>query len=73
MFKERLVFEYGGIDFLKQAELNIVEFSAIARDAFIHSLNRSEEGRDYLERCWVAEQTKPDREALRRHFHIEEG
>lgn len=50
----------------------MVEFSAIARDAYISSLNRSADGRDYLDRCWVAEQTKPDREALRRHFHIEE-
>ena len=53
--------------------MDVVEFYAIARDAFISAMNRSEEGQDYLERCWIAQQTKPDREALRRHFDIKEG
>jgi len=29
-------------------------------------LNQTEEGREYLERCWIMEQTKPDREKIRK-------
>ncbi len=57
---------------MKQQELNLVEFLAMAKDSYISSLNKSEEGRDYLDRCWVSSQTKPDRNALRRNFNIEE-
>ncbi len=66
------MYEYSGIDFLGQQELNLVEYLSIARDSYISSLNKTEEGRDYLDRCWVATQTKPDREALRRNFQIQE-
>ena len=66
------MYEYSGIDFLSQKEMNLVEYLSVARDSYIASLNKTEEGRDYLERCWVAVQTKPDRDALRRNFHIEE-
>jgi hypothetical protein len=29
-------------------------------------LSKSEKGREYLEKCWVLEQTEPDRKALRK-------
>lgn len=38
------------------------------RDAYIHALNRTAEGRDYLDNAWRMEQTEPDRAALRRKF-----
>ena len=37
----------------------------LVRDAFIDRLSQTEEGRDYLEQCWVLTQTKPDKAHLR--------
>lgn len=37
----------------------------LLKDAYIYKLNQTEQGRDYLERCWLFEQTKPDRNKLR--------
>jgi hypothetical protein len=72
-FRQRLVYEYSGIDFKKQEEINLVEFLAIARDAYVSQLNKTEEGQEYLNRCWIAEQTKPDRAALKAHFDVKEA
>nr|DAL01749.1 MAG TPA: hypothetical protein [Caudoviricetes sp.] len=38
------------------------------RDAFIHEMNKSEEGREYLENARTLSQTEPDRQSLRRLF-----
>lgn len=38
------------------------------RDAYIYGYMQTEKGRDYLERAWILQQTKPDREELRNHF-----
>jgi hypothetical protein len=35
------------------------------RDAYIHALNQTESGQEYLEKCWLMEQKDPDRGALR--------
>ena len=40
----------------------------LLRDAFIYKQSQTKEGREYLEECWILEQTEPDREALRDHF-----
>jgi len=37
----------------------------LVRDAFIDVMSKSEEGRDYLEQCWVLKQTEPDVARLR--------
>lgn len=57
---------------LQQQELDLVEYLTVARDAYISDLNKSESGRDYLEQCWIAEQTVPDRAALKAEFDIRE-
>jgi len=43
------------------------------RDAYIYALSESESGKEYLENCWVMEQTKPDRGALREKFGKKRG
>lgn len=60
--------QYTGIDITAQEELPIDEWLLYRRDAAIAELNKSEDGRNYLERCWLFEQTEPDRGALRKQF-----
>lgn len=58
--------EYTGLDFHQVGKLNYIEFLQYRRDAFIHHLNKTEKGQEYLENAWRMEQTAPDRAALRR-------
>lgn len=60
----RLVAEYTGLNFLQVGELNYGEYLFWLRDAYIHGLNLTEDGRQYLDDCWRMEQTKPDRAKL---------
>lgn len=67
-----MIKEYSGINFSAQKELDMVEYMLYIRDAYISKLNQTESGRDYLEQCWISEQTEPDRDALRAEFDIRE-
>lgn len=60
--------EYTGLNFLQIKQLNYIEFLQYRRDAFIHRLNQTEEGREYLRNAWRMTQTEPDREKLRLKF-----
>lgn len=42
------------------------------RDAFIHKMSQTEKGQEYLDNAWRMEQTKPDREALRKKLRKED-
>jgi len=48
--------------------MQVDDYMALQRDAYIHKLIQTEEGREYLEKCWILEQTKPDRQKLRDRF-----
>ena len=61
-----LVAEYTGVNFHERGALDYVTFLAWRRDAYITRLNKTEEGREYLDNAWRMEQTKPDRQALRK-------
>lgn len=65
---ERLVYKYSGLSFDEIEELPIDMFFLLLRDAFIFEKSKTEEGREYLEDCWILEQTEPDRNALREKF-----
>lgn len=67
-FWERMVSSYTGLNFHEVRELELVEYLTYRRDAYIYSLEQTEEGREYLENAWRMEQTKPDRSALRAEF-----
>lgn len=67
-FYKHLVAEYTGLSFNEIKRLNFIEFLQYRRDAFIHWLNQSAAGQDYLRNAWRMEQTEPDRAALRRKF-----
>lgn len=47
-------------------KLNYIQYLIWRRDAFIHMLNGTEAGREYLDNAWRMEQTKADRAALRK-------
>lgn len=65
--------EYTGLDFLAVGRLNYLQYLIWRRDAFIHMLNRTEAGQEYLDNAWRMEQTEPDRAALRRKYGRKEG
>ena len=64
--------EYTGLNFLQIAELDYLQYLVWLRDAYIHKLSQTEAGQEYLDNAWRMEQTKPDREALRKKLGKEE-
>lgn len=62
---EKLVIDYAGISLWEVQELDLDVYLFLLREAFIHSLSKTKEGREYLENCWRMTQSKPDRKALR--------
>ena len=67
-----MVAEYSGLDFHQVGQLDYGTYLLWLRDAYIHSLSRTEEGREYLDNAWRMEQTEPDRPKLRRKVGKEE-
>lgn len=63
--------EYSGLSLPEVGQLAYVQFLTWRRDAFIYFLNRTEEGREYLDNAWRMEQTKPDRVKLREKLRKE--
>jgi hypothetical protein len=56
------------LSFFDIAKLRVDDFKALLRDAYIHKLNSTETGREYLEKCWILDQTSPERSKLRERF-----
>lgn len=67
----KLVCDYTGLNFNEAVELDCFTFKTVFRDAFIDKLQQSEQGREYLENCWIINQTEPDREKLRQKYKQE--
>ena len=65
---EHLVAQYTGLTFVEIARLDYIEYLTYRRDAYIHTLEQTEAGQEYLNNAWRMEQTVPDRAELRRHF-----
>lgn len=64
----KTVSDYTGLDFEKCLALDIRTYKTLFRDAFIHQMKQTEQGREYLEECWTLQQTKPERNKLKRKF-----
>lgn len=56
--------EYSGLNFHEIDQLLYEEFLLYRRDAYIYRLQRTEEGRKYLQNCFLYEKTEPDRASL---------
>ena len=65
---EKLVCDYAQISFSDLPNVRVDDFLLLLRDAYIYRLSQTEEGREYLEKCWILEQKKPDRIKLRKQF-----
>jgi hypothetical protein len=62
------VADYAGISLPEVGALDYIQYLGWRRDAYIHRLEQTSEGREYLRNAWRMTQTKPDRAALRRKF-----
>lgn len=63
-----MVIEYTGLNLKEIGEMDLDEYLYYFREAFIHTMNQTEEGRKYLENAYFYKQTKPDRSRLREKF-----
>ena len=63
--REKLVIDYLNITIFDVQEMPIDLYLYFMREANIHKLMQTKEGREYLDNCWRMEQTKPDRKKLR--------
>ena len=59
---------YTGLNILQVEELDYIDYLIYRRDAFIYFMSQTEKGEKYLDNAWRLEQTKPDRESLRKNF-----
>ena len=62
---EKLAIDYLNITIFDVQEMPIDLYLYFMREANIHKLMQTKEGREYLDNCWRMEQTKPDRKKLR--------
>lgn len=53
---------------LEVEELDYLDYLIYRRDAFIWRMSQSEKGQEYLDNAWRLEQTRPDRDSLRKKF-----
>jgi hypothetical protein len=60
--------EYTGLNIVEVYDLDIIEFQLYYRDGYIHKLNQTERGREYLEKCFTLTLTKADNAKLREKF-----
>ena len=63
---EKLVIDYLNISIFDVQIMPVDLFLFYMREAYIYSLNQTEAGREYLYNCYRMEQTKPDRESLKK-------
>lgn len=63
--------EYTGLSLVGVRRLDYLVYLTWRRDAFIHKLNQTEQGKEYLDNAWRMEQTKPDRVRLREKLRKE--
>lgn len=61
-----MVAEYAGLSLHDVRAMDYLMYLTLRRDAFIHKMNQTEKGREYLDNAWRMEQTRPDRAALRK-------
>ncbi|MCI1958971.1 MAG: hypothetical protein LKJ25_05020 [Clostridia bacterium] len=64
----KMVADYSRLNFNECLELDCYTYKAILKDAFIYKMRKTKEGAEYLEDCWLLQQTQPDRKKLREKF-----
>lgn len=64
-----MVSNYTGYNFGECMELDFYTFAVLLKDAFIYQKRQTEEGQEYLEDCYLFNQTEPDVKKLREAFN----
>jgi len=70
---DKVVSDYSRLNFNEIMDLPLSRYLQLRRDGFIYRLSQTESGREYLENCWILEQTEPDRKRLRERFGKEDS
>ena len=70
---DKVVSDYSRLNFNEIMDLPFSRYLKLRRDGFIYRLSQTKAGQDYLENCWILEQTKPDRKRLRERFGKEDS
>lgn len=65
---EHIIHDYSGLNFFEIQNLDYIDYLTLRRDAFITKMNQSEKGQEYLDNAYRLEETKPNREKLRKNF-----
>lgn len=64
----KYIADYTGLSFNNCLELDCYTYKLLLRDAFIYRMKQTEDGREYLENCYMLYQTEPDRNKLKQRF-----
>lgn len=64
----KMVADYSRLNFDECLELDCYTYKSLVRDAFIYKMKQSEQGKEYLEDCYLLQQTQPNRKKLREKF-----
>lgn len=56
------------MSFFEINDLDFDIYKLLLRDGYIHKLEQTKEGREYLKNAWILEQTEPDRKKLDNNF-----
>lgn len=65
----KLASDYSKLNFKDLLNIDCISYRLLVRDAFVYKMKQSQEGREYLEECWLLKQTTPDRHKLRQKFN----
>lgn len=60
--------DYARVSLFDVQQMDFICYLRLRRDAWIHALQQTEKGREYLENAWRMEQTKPERGKLRQKY-----
>lgn len=63
-----MISEYTNMNFNELIEVDCITYRKLLRDAIVYKLEQTEEGRDYLNKCWALKQTKPDYSKLKEKY-----
>lgn len=66
MYWEHIIAEYLGTTVMDVMDLDLVDFLALRREAFIASMSKTQDGRAYLENCKMFEAEDADYDAVRK-------
>ena len=69
---EKLLIDYLNVSIFDVQDMDLDMYLYFQREAYIHALSQTSEGREYLADCWRITQTKTDRSSARERFKRKE-